>query len=257
MTTSPEKPTMKQRILLTADRLFYQHGIQAVGVDTIAAEVGISKRTLYNHFLCKNDLIAAYLTGRSDQFPASDRPPAEQILRNFDRLDRAFATADFRGCPFVNALGELGDNADTEVRRISREFKEGRCKWFRDRLRELKFENFAELATQLQILVDGAIAAYVVRGDKSAARAAKQLARVLLQNAGVKVEDVQSSSPRTRGAIRRSKNGTKAGDGRRELGGRRHHTIPTVALGPVKRLVGALQDVSDLLALGVKGSETN
>src|SRR5262245_59056421 len=101
-TKSPEKPSMKQRILVTADRLFYQHGIQAVGVDTIAAEVGISKRTLYNHFPCKNDLVAAYLVGRADQAPPSDRPPAEQILRNFDRLDRAFATADFRGCPFVN-----------------------------------------------------------------------------------------------------------------------------------------------------------
>ena len=43
-----EKPTMKQRILETADLLFYQRGIRAVGVDTIAAEIGISKRTLEN-----------------------------------------------------------------------------------------------------------------------------------------------------------------------------------------------------------------
>ena len=51
MTVPSDKQPMKERILATADRLFYQHGIQAVGVDTIAAEVGISKRTLYNHFL--------------------------------------------------------------------------------------------------------------------------------------------------------------------------------------------------------------
>ena len=56
-----EKPTMKERILETADRLFYQRGIRAVGVDTIAAEIGISKRTLYNHFPSKDELIAAYL----------------------------------------------------------------------------------------------------------------------------------------------------------------------------------------------------
>jgi AcrR family transcriptional regulator len=198
-TASPDKLPMKQRILQTADRLFYQHGIQAVGVDTIAAEVGISKRTLYNHFPCKNDLIAAYLIARSDAAPPSDKPPAEQILRNFDRLERAFATPDFRGCPFVNAIGELGDNAGVEIKRIARDFKEGRRAWFRDRLHELKVANAAELATQLAILVDGAIAANVVRGDKSAARAAKQTARLLLREAGVKLEGADArSTPKRR-----------------------------------------------------------
>jgi len=189
MIASPEKLPMKQRILQTADRLFYQHGIQAVGVDTIAAEVGISKRTLYNHFPCKNDLVAAYLSGRSDPLPASEKPPADQILWNFDRMDRAFATPDFRGCPFINAIGELGDNADAEIRKIARRFKEGRRAWFRERLRDLNVADAQELATQLQILIDGAIAANVVRGDKSAARTAKQIARLLLREAGVKLED--------------------------------------------------------------------
>ena len=198
MAASPDKLPMKQRILVTADRLFYQHGIQAVGVDTIAAEVGISKRTLYNHFPSKNDLIAAYLTGRSDQAPPSDTPPAEQILRTFDRLERAFATPDFRGCPFVNAIGELGDNADAEIKRIAREFKESRRAWFCDRLHELKVTNVEELATQLAILVDGAIAANVVRGDRSAARAAKQTARLLLRDAGVRLENDARGAPKRR-----------------------------------------------------------
>ena len=199
MTASPEKLPMKQRILETADRLFYQHGIQAVGVDTIAAKVGISKRTLYNHFPCKNDLVAAYLIGRSDPLPPSNKPPAEQILWNFDRMDRAFATPDFRGCPFVNAIGDLGDNAEAEIKQIAREFKENRRGWFRDRLRELKVANVEQLATQLQILIDGAIAAYVVRGDKSAARTAKQAVRLLLCDAGVKLaDDGLGSTPKRR-----------------------------------------------------------
>src|SRR6266481_9586237 len=86
-----EKPTMKERILETADRLFYLQGIRAVGVDTIAAETGISKRTLYNHFPSKNELISAYLERRFRPVPTSDKPPAEQILRTFDRLERGFA----------------------------------------------------------------------------------------------------------------------------------------------------------------------
>src|ERR1700691_2039346 len=107
MTTLPAKPSMKERILDTADRLFYLKGIRAIGVDTIAAETGISKRTLYNHFPSKDALISAYLGWRCWPIPVSETPPAEQILRPFDRLERGFSDKGFRGCPFVNAVAEL------------------------------------------------------------------------------------------------------------------------------------------------------
>ena len=123
--SSPEKPTMNERILETADRLFYLRGIRVVGVDTIAAEIGISKRTLYNHFPSKDELISAYLARRFRQVPASDKPPAEQILGTFDALERRFASKSFRGCPYVNAVVELGA-ADQSVRKIAIAFKESR-----------------------------------------------------------------------------------------------------------------------------------
>ena len=184
--SSSEKPTMKERILETADRLFYLQGIRAVGVDTIAAEIGISKRTLYNHFPSKSELIAAYLAGRFKQVPASDRPPVEQILGTFDRLERGFAAKGFRGCPFVNAVAELGAE-DRSVKKIAIAFKESRRIWFRDLLMQLEVADANDLATQLQLLVDGAIATDLVRNDPSAARAAKEAARVLLRNAGIEV----------------------------------------------------------------------
>src|ERR1700750_1935631 len=99
MANPPASLTMKERILETADRLFYLRGIRAIGVDTIAAEIGISKRTLYNHFPYKDELIAAYLARRSVPLPASGKPPLEQILGTFDSLERRFAAKDFRGCP--------------------------------------------------------------------------------------------------------------------------------------------------------------
>jgi AcrR family transcriptional regulator len=186
MMSSSEKPTMKARILETADRLFYLQGIRAVGVDTIAAEIGISKRTLYNHFPSKDALIAAYLAGRFKQVPASDKPPVEQILGTFDRLERGFAAKGFRGCPFVNAVAELGAE-DRSVKKIAIAFKESRRIWFRDLLMRLEVADANGLATQLQLLVDGAIATDLVRNDPSAALAAKDAARVLLRNAGVEV----------------------------------------------------------------------
>src|SRR6195256_2744029 len=203
MASLSEKPTMKERILETADRLFYLRGIRAVGVDTIAAEIGISKRTLYNHFPSKDALIAAYLRRRFTQAPASDKPPIEQILGTFDRLERGFASKGFRGCPFVNAVAELGAE-DRAVKEIAVAFKESRRLWFRDLLVLLEVADPESLATQLQLLVDGAIAQDLVRDDPSMARAAKDAARVLLGNAGVDVgNQTPSSSPRKRGPIRR------------------------------------------------------
>jgi AcrR family transcriptional regulator len=201
MAPLPEKPTMNERILETADRLFYLRGIRAVGVDTIAAEIGISKRTLYNHFPSKDALISAYLARRFVQPRPSDKPPADQILGTFDSLERRFASRDFRGCPFVNAVAELGAE-DRAVKKIATAFKESRRVWFRELLKRLDVANADDLATQLTLLVDGSIAQDLVRNDPSMARAAKEAARVLLENAGVRF-DKPSSSPRTRGPIRR------------------------------------------------------
>jgi AcrR family transcriptional regulator len=184
MTASPEKQDMKARILETADRLFYLRGIRAVGVDTVAAEVGISKRTLYNHFPSKDALIAAYLQRRFKMPPLSDKAPAAQILGTFDSLERRFGSAGFRGCPFVNAVAELGAE-DRTVRKIAVAFKESRRVWFRDLLTQLGVDDPDGIATQLALLVDGSIAQNLVRDDPSMARAAKAAARILLANAGI------------------------------------------------------------------------
>src|ERR1700752_5149753 len=180
------KPTMKERILQTADRLFYLDGIRAVGVDTIAAAIGISKRTLYNHFPSKDALISAYLERRFDHARPTGKSAAEQILGTFDWLERRFSSKDFRGCPFVNAVAELGPK-DRAAKKIAVAVKESRRLCFRARLEELGVAQPDALATQLQLLVDGSIALDLVRDDPGMARAAKEAARALLANAGVEV----------------------------------------------------------------------
>lgn len=175
--------TPAERILATADRLFYTQGIRAVGVDTIAAEARVSKRTLYNHYPSKDALIAAYLTQRFRPLPPSDAPAREQILGAFDRLERIFASAEFRGCPFVNAVSELGDTAHATCR-IAIQFKEERRLWFRALLERLGVKDADALATQLQILAEGALATALVRGDPAIARSARAAADTLLRAAG-------------------------------------------------------------------------
>jgi AcrR family transcriptional regulator len=177
--------TTTERILDTADRLFYGQGI-AIGVDTLAAEAGVSKRTLYNHYPSKDALIVAYLQRRLRLIPTNDKPPAQQILDDFDRLERAFASEGFRGCAFVNAVAELKDPAHA-ANQVALQFKELRREWFRSLLVRGGASDPEGLSLQLLLLVDGAIAAALVRKDPTVARAAKAAAKVLLQAAGLAV----------------------------------------------------------------------
>ena len=173
---------VQERILGAADRLFYSQGIRAVGVDAIAEQAGVSKRTLYNYYRTKDDLVAAYLTARFKLIPPSDAPAREQILGYFDRLERLFSAGGFRGCPYVNAVTELGDrkHAATE---IAVRFKDQRLEWYRTLLERMGARDAAGTALQLQILVEGAIASFLVREDPGIARAARRAAEVLLDAA--------------------------------------------------------------------------
>src|ERR1700733_10386560 len=145
---------IRERILAGVDRLFYAQGIRAVGVDAIAAELGISKKTLYRHFPSKDDLVVAYLKGRFRPLPAdSDKPPAEQILKNFEWFARSLAMAeDYRGCAFLNALAELGSE-DSEARNLAVAYKESRRLWYRTLLSRLEVDNTDTLATELAVVI--------------------------------------------------------------------------------------------------------
>ena len=211
MSRWPAKEAMQERILDTAGRLFYGQGIRAVGVDTIAAEIGISKRTLYNYFPSKDELIVAYLSRHFIQAKASDRPLLEQILRYFDWLERWFATDTFRGCPFVNAVAELGDPTHPGAK-MAVAFKEQRRLWLRDALAQLNVADPDGLATQVAILVEGAIIAALIRGDPGMAGAAKAAALVLLTAAGVPDPDAVPEPVRrtARGRSRKSPAGAPA-----------------------------------------------
>jgi AcrR family transcriptional regulator len=190
------KLVMQERILETVDSLFYRDGIRAVGVDKITAEIGISKRTLYNYFPSKDRLIAAYLTRRLIPISISEKPAAEQILESFDQLERSLADDGLRGCPFVNAVVELKD-PNHAANEIALAFKNQRRTWLLELLGRLQIADPESLAMQLMLLIDGTIAAAVVRRDPRVARAARDATRVLLAAAGVDSPQV-SAKPENR-----------------------------------------------------------
>lgn len=108
---------MNQKILATATNLFESRGIQASGVDTIIAEAGIAKATLYKHFPSKNLLITAYLRDKSDRFYewlnsrlASKKADSLDILMTLcDLVEQWIVTPEFHGLPFHIAAVEFPD----------------------------------------------------------------------------------------------------------------------------------------------------
>jgi AcrR family transcriptional regulator len=175
-----ERIPMAERIMAAADRLFYRKGIRAVGVDTVAAEAGISKRSLYDTFPSKDALVAAYLRQRIQPLPASDQPAAAQVLALFDQLHVRFAKGDFRGCPFVNAVTELAEDCDT-ARAIALGYKEERRGHIASLLVQAGASSPDTLASQVALLFEGAIASMLVRQDPAVAIQARDAAAVLMR----------------------------------------------------------------------------
>lgn len=117
----------RERILRTAHDLFYREGVRATGVDRVIAEAGVAKVTFYRHFPSKNDLIHAYLERRHQDWMAwfvdalqRRGGSAEAIVPT---LAEWFGGPDFRGCAFLNSVGELG-GAMPEVVAITRRHKQ-------------------------------------------------------------------------------------------------------------------------------------
>lgn len=108
----PPGLTARERVLLTAYGLFYREGIRATGIDRVIAEAGVTKVTFYRHFPSKNDLIRAFLEYRHQRWmvwfvDALDRHGGDANALA-PALAEWFRDANFRGCAFINSVGELG-----------------------------------------------------------------------------------------------------------------------------------------------------
>jgi AcrR family transcriptional regulator len=175
---------MTERILNAANRLFYQKGIRAIGVDAIAAEAGISKRSLYDTFPSKEALVAAYLQRRMLPVPPSEDPPLRKVLSMFDQLHGRFASGNFRGCPFVNAVAEMAGES-TAVDDIARKFKDGRRDLITTWLAQAGARNPRTLGVHVSLLIEGAYSCMLLHGDPAIALQAQEAARVLMRADGL------------------------------------------------------------------------
>jgi AcrR family transcriptional regulator len=171
-------------VLTAAEALFYERGVQQVGMDQVRTAAGVSLKRLYQLFPSKDRLVEEYLLARdarwmnsvTEHAMAADEPP-DRVLAVFDWLAAWFAEPDFRGCAFVNSFGELGTTS-LAVATIARRHKEA----FRGLIRDLAAEagGSDELGDQITLLAEGAITMAAINGSAEAAQQAKRAAEALL-----------------------------------------------------------------------------
>ena len=181
---------VRQRILETADRLFYQEGVRAVGIDRIIAKANVAKMSLYKHFPSKDDLILAVLKHREQSVLEFFRSALERhgkktknrLRAFFAALKEWFESPGFRGCAFQNAAVELADPAHPGT-----EFVRGHKQRFGEFLRGLVEEAVgkaaAKIAPAVALLVEGAIVTAVIQGKADAADVARNAALKLVAEA--------------------------------------------------------------------------
>lgn len=185
-----EKADPRQRVLDTAAELFYRDGVRAVGVDRIASESGVAKMTLYYHFGSKDELVAAWLRRRDEEWMrwldgAVERRQGHRLLAVFDALREWFEAPTFRGCAFVNAYAELGWS-NPAAAEIVASHKRTLTEYLADLARQ---EGAAEsdadaLARELLLLVDGAIVTASIQGSARPADDAREAAAKVIAASG-------------------------------------------------------------------------
>ena len=181
----------RERLLSAAARRFYADGVAATGIDTITTEAGVAKKSLYNNFSSKADLVRAYLEARHEEWRRLYRARLEQaqdprggVLAVFDAYadHAAFAyERGFRGCGLLNAAAELptGDEGRAVVRRHKEEVEALLTGHLEELLPE-RPDQARATAEHLAFLLEGAMARAGLEGEDTRLRHARAMAADLL-----------------------------------------------------------------------------
>jgi AcrR family transcriptional regulator len=186
MTAKPS--AVRQQILETASQLFYQKGIQNVGINEVIAASGVAKRTLYRHFPSKDDLILEVMQHRKAQWiswfeeSVADRgnTAKERLLATFDVLQEWYAKPNFRGCPFINAVLEIAD-ATHPVHQVSVDLREVIRTYIMQLASEAGVRDSESFSQQYLLLIGGASLMATIEGNPSGAQQARKVLSVLIE----------------------------------------------------------------------------
>jgi AcrR family transcriptional regulator len=185
MTASREQP-VRERILETTQRLFYRDGFRAVGIDTIIAEAGVAKMSLYRHFPSKDDLIVAYLEESNRQFwewldgAAADLDdPVKKLIGMFEAIEKLSTSPECLGCTFQGTAAEFPDR-DHPGHQVALAHKQSVRDRFTELARQAGLVDPEQLGDQLLLLMDGAWVAARMYGPENPATGLAKTVRTLI-----------------------------------------------------------------------------
>jgi AcrR family transcriptional regulator len=188
----PAEAPARDRIFAVAKDMFYRLGIRAVGVETICAEAGATKMSLYRSFPSKDELVAAYLRDRNGKYwgwwdkilDAHPGDPRAQLLGIFTSIAASTTRAEYRGCPFTNAAIEFPE-PDHPGRAVAAENKRDLRERLRGLAKQAGARDAAALADGLLLLIEGAYTISQTLGPSGPAKHLVEAAESLIA-AGVK-----------------------------------------------------------------------
>ncbi|WP_406439123.1 TetR/AcrR family transcriptional regulator [Streptomyces sp. NBC_00631] len=168
--TTEAKPSPRERLLEAAATLTYRDGV-GIGVDALCKAAGVSKRSMYQLFESKGELLAASLEERTSAYvatllPAADdgRSPRERILHVFDQLASQAGAPDFQGCRYLAVQIELKDQSHP-ASRVAHRVKANLTAFFRAEAEQGGASDPDLLARQLILVFDGASARAGIKAD--------------------------------------------------------------------------------------------
>ncbi|MET7475962.1 TetR/AcrR family transcriptional regulator [Streptomyces sp. NPDC005648] len=169
--TTEVKLSPRERLLEAAATLAYQDGV-GIGVEALCKAAGVSKRSMYQLFESKDELLAVCLKERSSAFvatllPVADdgRSPRERVLRVFERMESQAGTPEFRGCRYLAVQIGLKDQGHP-ASRVAQQVKAGLTAFFRTEAERGGASDPDVLARQLSLVFDGAGARAETGADK-------------------------------------------------------------------------------------------
>lgn len=180
----------RERLLTAAYELFSREGVQAVGVDAIIERSGVARQTMYRHFKSKQELVLAFLERREEVWTRGwlaaetgrrAQDPAGQLLAIFDVFDEWFRRPDFEGCSFINVMLEHPEETHP-LHIAAAQYLASIREFLKELARGAGIKRAEPFARQWHILMKGSIVA-AGEGDRDAARRAKAVAQLLLDEA--------------------------------------------------------------------------
>ncbi|MGW3124462.1 TetR/AcrR family transcriptional regulator [Streptomyces sp. NPDC001107] len=182
--TTEAKPSPRERLLDAAATLTYRDGV-GIGVEALCKAAGVSKRSMYQLFESKDELLAASLEQRAAAYAASllpaaddDRSPRERILHVFEQVESQSDAPEFRGCRYLAVQIELKDRSHP-ASRVAHRVKEDLTGFFRAEAEQGGASDPGLLARQLSLVFDGASARAGIGADRLAGLVAPMVTTLL------------------------------------------------------------------------------